>query len=30
VAWALVNVPLLTSLEIRLLILVLMEPGEGG
>jgi hypothetical protein len=28
VAWALVNVPLLTSFAIRLLILVPMLPGE--
>jgi len=30
VAWALVKVPLLTSLAIRLVILVLMLPGAGG
>jgi len=30
VAWALVKVPLLTSLAIRPLILVLMLPGDGG
>jgi len=30
VAWALVSVPLLTSLAIRLLILVWMLPGAGG